>query len=546
MNDEGTPRVSLDSPLSSSFVQNSPTQSIDIESPTVPAESLLEGYDHESTVPASPHFRGSKVTYARQRSFLDDLLGQALPTESGQLDTLISPRKSSEQLSRARLITIDDVNNDDDGTVRSIHELRQSGGNARYRGAVESIFEDIEDPLNSLSGRSSAFTQLCGKVLDTNLARQFVDCGFDKKLVDCLSPNLDVVPATLALCALSLAFQGRSLPYILATAAWPKIINLSSILLSVQDDISTMTQTPKSHLSRPVQKMVQKTASQIKSALFREDFSTQISPCFLVLHCLNATVSVFQEKGECPSTLPTPVLKQLVDLLLSQSPNGAGSRASPPASSQVLQLGLSILEVHTASGEPPQQAHREIFCLLNSMHELLYLNYDSETTGHQIQMLYIRVILNMTNTDPMLCDSFSTSALVGQLAEIAFTNFGDLTEDSLARDNNPLDKVILALGALINLTEQSEASRTIFLEASRGGESLLDRLLRLFVDNADSTSKVIVHVIVTCAMKSDSKLLGSLRSASASQRGSGISGSSPLSALSQHECPTTNQAAYAV
>jgi hypothetical protein len=155
----------------------------------------------------------------------------------------------------------------------------------------------------------------------------------------------------------------------------------------------------------------------------------------------------------------------------------------------VLQLGLSILEVHTASGEPPQQAHREIFCLLNSMHELLYLNYDSETTGHQIQMLYIRVILNMTNTDPMLCDSFSTSALVGQLAEIAFTNFGDLTEDSLARDNNPLDKVILALGALINLTEQSEASRTIFLEASRGGESLLDRLLRLFVDNADSTSK---------------------------------------------------------
>lgn len=493
-NDEVTPKVSLDSPLSSSFAHHSPTQSNDIGSPTVPTESLLEGYDHESTVPASPHLRGSKVTYARQRSFLDDLLGQALPADLEQLDPLISPRESSEQLSRARLFTIDDVNNDDDGTVRSIHELRQSGGNARYRGAVESIFEDIEDPLNSLSGRSSAFTQLCGKVLDTKLARQFVDCGFDKKLVDCLSPDLDVVPATLALCALSLACQGRSLPYILATAAWPKIINISSILLSVHDDISIMTRDPKSHVSRPVQKMVQKTASQIKSALFREDPSTQLSPCFLVLHCLKATVSVFQENGECPSTLPTPVLKQLVNLLLSQSPSGAGSRASPPESFQVLQLGLSILEVHTASGEPPQQAHRDILCLLNGMHELLYVKYDSDTTGHQIQMLYIRVILNMTNTDPMLCDSFATSALVGQLAEIAITNFGDLTEDSLSRDNNPLDKVILALGALINLTEQSEASRTMFLEASRGGKSLLDRLLRLFVDNADSTSKVILLV----------------------------------------------------
>jgi hypothetical protein len=50
--------------------------------------------------------------------------------------------------------------------------------------------------------------------------------------------------------------------------------------------------------------------------------------------------------------------------------------------------------------------------------------------------------------------------------------------------------VILALGALINLTEQSEASRAMFLRATRGGKSLLDRLLRLFADNVDSTSKV--------------------------------------------------------
>ncbi|KAJ5126232.1 hypothetical protein N7526_008409 [Penicillium atrosanguineum] len=471
--DEKSPKMPPDSPLSSSFAHRSPSHPIDTVSPAVPIESQPQGYGQDSTVPASPHLRGSK----------------ALPTDLEQPDPLISPRGSSEHIPRARLIAIDDVNDDDDGTVRSIYELRQAGGNVRYRGAVESIFEDIEDPLNSVSGRSSALSQLCGKLLDSKLARQFLDCGFDKRLVDCLSPALEIVPATLALCAFALASQGRSLPYILATAAWPKLLNISSILLSVQDDISIVMQAQNSHLSRPAQNLVQQTASQIKSALFPEDSSIQLSPSFLMLNCLRITVSAFQEKGECPSALPTTLLKQLVDLLLSQSPNGDIYRASAPGNSQVLQLGLSILEMHTTSGGPPQQAHRDILSLLKDMHELLFAKDDSDTTGQQIQMLYIRVILNMTNNDPMLCDSFATSAMVGQLAEIAITNFGDLTEDSLAQENNPLNTVILALGALINLTEQSEASRTMFLEAARGGKSLLDRLLHLFVDNVDSTSK---------------------------------------------------------
>lgn len=494
--DELSPKMTLDSPLSASVAHRSSSHPKDTVSQTVPQtvpiQSQVESYGQDSTVPASPHLRGSKVTYARERSFLDDLLGQALSTDLEQLDPLISPRESKEHMPRARLFAIDDLNDDDDGTVRSIYELRQAGGNARYRGAVESIFEDIEDPLNSVSGRSSALSQLCGKLLDSKLARQFLDCGFDKRLVDCISPDLQIVPATLALCAFALASQGRSLPYILATAAWPKLLDLSSILLSVQDDITIVMQAQKSHLSRPVQKLVQKTASQIKSALFPEDSSIQLSPSFLVLNCLKTTVSAFQEKGECPSALPTPLLKQLVDLLLSQSPNGDIYRASAPRNSQVLQLGLSILEMHTTSGGPPQQAHRDILSSLKDMHELLYVKDVSDSTGQQIQMLYIRVILNMTNKDPMLCDSFATSAMVGQLAEIAITNFGDLTEDSLAQENNPLNTVILALGALINLTEQSRASRTMFLTATRGSKSLLDRLLCLFVDNVDSTSKVIL------------------------------------------------------
>jgi len=499
--DEGSPKKPIDSPLCSPFSRRSPNPpnplKENIESRTIPNGENLDGYGQDATVLASPHLRGSKVTYARQRSFLDDLLGQALPTDLEQFDPLISPRGSNENMPRAHIFAIDEVNNDDDGTVRSIHELRQAGGNVRYRGAVEAIFEDIEDPHNSVSARSSALSQLCGKLLDSRLARQFVDCGFDKRLVDCLSPDLDVIPATLALCAFGLASQGRPLPYVLATAAWPKLLGTSPILLSVQDDLSIMARAQTNNLSRPVQKLVQNTASQIKSALFQDDSSIRVSPCFLVLHCFNVTISAFQNKGECPSRLPTTLLKQLVDLLLSKSPRGDGSCASLPKESQVLELGLSILEVHTTSGGPAREEHRKILSLLNDMHGLLCAKDNSDTASQQMQMLYIRVILNMTNNDPMLCDSFATYAMVGQLAEVAITNFGDLTEDSLAQENNTLDTVILALGALINLTEQSEASRAIFVHATRGGQSLLGRLSRLFMDNVDSTSKVTLILFLS-------------------------------------------------
>ncbi|KAJ5661622.1 Wings apart-like protein [Penicillium maclennaniae] len=479
--DEMAPQIPLDSPLPSSFDRRSSSQPKDTVSRIVPVQSQAQGYGQDSTVPVSPHLRGSKVTYARQRSFLDDLVGQALPTDLEQLDTLNSPRESSRHMPSARLFADDDVNDDDDdGTVRSIYELRQAGGNARHRGAVESIFEDIEDPLNSVSGRSSALSQLCEKLLDSKQVRQFFDCGFDKRLVDCLSPDFEIVPATVILCAFALAFQGRSLPYILAAAAWPKLLNLSSILLSVQDNIILMMQNQESHLSRPIQAFVRKTASEINSVLLPESTSMQLSPSFLVLKCLKITLSAFQEKGDMPSALPTLLLKQLVDLLLFRS-----SEDDTRSSSAVQNAQRCIL----SRGGAPQQANRDILTLLKDMHELLYLKNDSDTTGQQIQRLYIRVILNITNNDPMLCDSFATSAMIGQLAEVVITNFGDLTEDSLSEENNPLDTVILALGALINLTEQSGASRTMFLKATRGSKSLLDRLLLLFVDNVDSTSK---------------------------------------------------------
>ncbi|KXG52351.1 Wings apart-like protein [Penicillium griseofulvum] len=449
-----------------------------------PAESHIQG----SPASLPSHLRGSRVTYARQRSFLDDMI----TPEDLSMDNASGPKHRSQSVQRqlnyeatstARLIVPNEDTNED-GSVRSIHELRQAGGNARYRGAVESIFEDIEDPQNSLMGRCSAFLQLCGKLLDTGLKRRFVECNFDKRLVDCLSMDLQVIPTILAFCAYALGSSDGHMSYVLATSAWPKLLDASPALLSMQDDILVAAKAQAGGLSRPLQKTLGNTIPQIAAMLFPGTTLSKLSPCILALYCLQSTISTMQTKGESPS-LSTSLLKPLVQALVSESQRCISLENIHPESSQILCMGFSILEASTALAESFTKEHWDILDPLSELHNLLCLE---PGTVSQIQPLYIRLILNITNSNPLLCDRFATPEMVGGLVHIVSANFGDLTEDALGQANNSLDSVILALGALINLTEQSEASRSIFLRSAGSSRTFLDQLLHLFMTHVDSIS----------------------------------------------------------
>lgn len=493
--DGASSTTSSGGPLPSPFTLRSPNKPKDIGSPIISAESQRAGLAaHDSAVPHSPHLKGSRVTYARQRSFLDDLpmtssvLGANEPSGAEQVDSLISSRRNTESLVPAPSLAIEEVNGDD-GSVRSIHELRQAGGNARYKGAIDSIFEDIENPNNSVSSRCNAFVQLCGKLLDPRRARQFIECGFEKRLVDCFSSDLDVVSTALAFCAFSLSFNGKSMPYLLATTAWPKLLDMSHILVNNQDDISTVAQSGSCNISKTVQRSVHDISPRIMSALFDEFTSLKLSPCVLALRCLEMTISAFQEKGETPSGLPTSFLKQLVNLL-SEIPRGDESTVLAPHQSLILVLGLSVLEAHTTLGYGLPREQLDFLSLLFGMYDLLQWKNGPDTANQRLQTLYIRVVLNVTNNNPVLHDDFETGAMVGQLAEIALAKLGDMTEESLAQENNTLDTVILALGVLINMTEQSEVVRTMFFQSRLESRSLLDRFLHHFSAHVGSISKV--------------------------------------------------------
>lgn len=486
--------ISSISPSCSPLAPRTPTRVTDTAPTDMPTAARPETHGADSNAAISPHVTGSRVTYARQRSFLDDLSLADLSTQNAPaglepVDPL-DEHRGHQNTRRARIFAIEEAN-EDEGSVRSIHELRRAGGNARYRGAIESIFEDIEDADNSASGRCSSLVQLCGKLLDSNSVRQFVECGFDKRLIDLVSPDMDIVSVTLLLCAFGLSSLGRTLPYVLATTVWPKLLETCLPLLGYRDETHFVARTQDNKLSKPVQRLVQNITLEIKSALLGDPPVLTLSPCLVVLQCLKATVSAFQAKGENPTGLPIPWLRQLVALLLPGTSLRDGQSTSEPERSRVLILGLSILEAHTVSRDLLQQEQCDILRLLGNMHDLLRVE-DNELgmIGQQIRSFYLRVILNVTNTDPTLCDDFATPAMIKGLVEVAMANFEDMAAESLSQENKSLDIVILALGALINLAEKSDASRTFFLDSTCSTTPPhLNRLLSLFMKHVDSTSK---------------------------------------------------------
>ncbi|KAJ5765564.1 hypothetical protein N7520_005123 [Penicillium odoratum] len=490
---EGSPSDIPTDSMSSFLAPLTPTRQSELAPSRTPVKSQCDSHGQDNTAAPSPHLRGSKVTYARQRSFLDDLMLENGPSGVDLVASVDqNDRLNSNNGPRARLFTIEEPDNDD-GTVRSIHELRQAGGNARYRGAIESIFEDIEDAHISSSGRCNALVQLCSKLLDSKLARQFLECSFDKRLVNLFSMDLDLTSSSLALCAYSLCAIGRPLPYTLATTAWPKLLDISLPMLDVQDDLFTMIRAPRRNISKGTQLSIQQIIPQLQSTLLPDTHMTKLSPCFLALQCLKTTIAAVQEKGENSIGLSVPFLQRLLSLMLStHSHHGEFATTVGSQASQNLISGLSILEAHTTSVGSLGDDHRRVLSSIASLYGLISPrgNSSMNPANHTIQSLYIRVILNVTNSHPGLCDDFATPEMIGELAAIAITNFSNLPKDPLVQNNNnSLDTVILALGALINLTEQSEISRIMFLNTGSTGPSLLDQLLELFLAHVDSTSE---------------------------------------------------------
>ncbi|TQB69159.1 hypothetical protein MPDQ_002207 [Monascus purpureus] len=467
--------------------------------PCIPSQSSCSGSEtdivassQESASFKSSHLRGSTVTYARQRSFLGDISimsdvgdgGSPGPSQAGRVTgnttVAIDPCASS---------SVENSDNNCTGSVRSIHELRKAGENARFIASVDSIFEDIEDVQNSVSGRCGGFIQLCEKLLNFQFARCFAQYGFDKRLMEDLTDHLDNLSATFALCAYELICSCGSLSSVLFVPFWSKILNISPRLLNEENDVLTLAKRRDYGLSKHVQASIYDILPRLCSGLSKNQIPIQISPRLLALRCLHLTVSTLQEHGCNIDNIPLSLFTQLVGLLLLEGRSGVENRSLSTERLQILTLGFSILETYTLISGSLANGYQNAILPLSRLYGLLSLKGYHGGRNFQISTLYMRVILNVTNSNPSLAGDFATPNLVGELVRTVVAEFSNVSEDPLTRQNASLDTVILALGSLINLTEESESSRRIFLGSESNSESLIHVLLLLFTSSIGSTSE---------------------------------------------------------
>lgn len=453
---------------------------------------------------------GSKVTYARQRSFLSDfhILGGV---QEGPVDLHRRPpieRQKPDGSTSAVQVLMDSGENNSTGSVRSIHELRQAGENARFRGTVDSLFEDIEDTSSPVSSRRSSFIQLCGKLADRQFTRRFLESGFDRRLAGCLSNKLDVISAYLAVCAYGLIMSVGPLPSTVLTLFWPKILESSPPLLDMEDDILVLSRNRCFNLSKASQEAVHALCSRLReSTLVIDMLPSQLSPQLVALRCIQLTICKCRERGDKIDRIPESLLGQLVGLLLQRS-SKLRDASFTLNDYPVLELILFILEAYTTLPGSLGGDRENVLTGLSRLGDFVSsLEGYNESRCRRIQALFIRLLLNITNNNPSLCEEFATPELIKALVDIVETNFKCFSGDFVGKNDDSLDIVILALGALINLTEESGKSRKLFIGSNAGPGSSLDRFLHLFSTGLDVVSEVRLHR--TAIVQSD-LLLGRL------------------------------------
>ncbi|KAL4817878.1 wings apart-like protein regulation of heterochromatin-domain-containing protein [Aspergillus spinulosporus] len=453
-------------------------------------------FQENFTAPKPSISRSSRVTYSRQRSFLNDPLSL---TDSEPHVIGSSYRFDTEKALRSAHVSRIPPEEDDTSDtkpVRSIHELRQAGDNARFREVVDSLFEDIEGAHTTSSGRCRGIAELCVKLLDFEFVYRFSEQGFDERLVNCTLNDLDIVSASLVLSAYKLIINGGHASHIFSEAVWTKILELLPQLLDMDDDLNALARDPSIGLSRTAQASVRGIRSRLLPVIGAS--SPYLSPRLLAVECTESSLKVLRQRSHTICSIHASLLNRLVDLMIAKA-SGNMNGPTPANETHFLLALFSILENYSVVSGSFDREHCLCFQRLSQLHGLLFLDHHDRT--RQVSMSYVRVILNLTNREPTLCVSFASRELVSGLAKIVAKNFCDVSIRSIDLEGDALNEVILALGTLINLSEKTEQSRAILVHADGSAAPYFHQLLQQFsssvnaMDQAHSVPEVHKNVV---------------------------------------------------
>lgn len=448
---------------------------------------------------------GPKVTYARQRSYLTDHeLDEAAMTSAAVVPAPTSQNGNGRRRLNDNVNSSQSTNMYDDedygtaedsqgGAMRSIHELREAGGNVRLVGELEALLDDMEEqnPVPTTLLRSRAM-DLVAKLQDPSTCRLFVDQGLESRLLaHVVSLRDDLIANSLFAAAILELISGSSSPPLLAQISDARIVNFLTRLLGHDGDLVSTSKLRSTNLSKFAQLEYQRLCTLLlKSAAWRVGKPSILSCHILALQCLEYIVRQTREAGSSVEVLSAYAIQRVVATSVPSS--STASLLPTPMLTVNLELAVSILESCTVSNAAECQQSLWSGDTLERVTALLPLLVSwTEEDCAMSRTLTLRLYLNLTNNNPGLCEDFSTPGIIEALLRIIILNFEKLSDRAITvKKFLLLDDLILSLGSFINIAESSDIVRKLTLNLHHGGQSFFDVLLTLFTIRSKSAAEV--------------------------------------------------------
>lgn len=425
-----------------------------------------------------------KVTYARQRSFVDDetrgtKADPAISTDSSQLQTgwenaepdiHIKSDENSEEFVNSQGIM-----------MRSIYELRKAGSNARAVRNMEALLDDIGGETGlSLEHKVSRLLHLINKLQDNSYCRLFIEQGLDLRLLSCRDWDKNMALRTLVAAAFLHLLAPSAYLSKLHQTKDPRFSKLLVELLDQEGNLKIIVK--KAGFLKPgiEQASFEKSwESLLKSAAWGRLSPLVVTARVISLRCLEFLARHTSDSSQPAAGIPPHVFWKVARLL---DPDFSVSVRKPnPRTQPELQSALSVLEIYTigkSSAVEESIWKGETIVYLKSF--LPRLDTWREEEIGNLRTLTLRLYLNLMNNRPKLCEAFATTHIVNALLVIIVSHFRRLAQDDCDEEDLLLDDLILALGSMINLAEWCHTVPGLVMALRFEASSFLDILLMLY------------------------------------------------------------------
>ena len=444
-----------------------------------------------------------KKTYERQRSFLpeEDLMKELEVGLSSQPTRPGRTRRVSIPVLKPLLSLKEETDEVITGTaILSVHELRQAGANSRFSDEVRDLLDRIGTPAStSPSMRRSGLLDLADKMKDKNFAKQFRAEGCAEKLFLHLGQESDIIAGFIMVSLLIAVLQEGSMPHIVAHLRRHGIARLLIRLLSVRVGIVAVGKERKSNMSKAAHSLLSEHHQYLLgSSIWDMLQPTIIPPRTLALKCLETLVRQTRKAGIAGEIMSKELTTNLFDILRTASNEEAWSLPTGQVAVDFF-LALSILESHSIAARTAQDETIWISDYLPIIADSLQaaLCRPAHEFG-QLQLLFLRLTLNVTNNNAKASDVFAREDLMTTMGQVVITLFARMSQVMSEEElQKALDSLVLVLGVMINFAEWSFAARNSLQNLEGKVVDPLTEMIQIFVDNQERTAEVCSTILAS-------------------------------------------------